>query len=302
MAVWRMKYILIEYEELPVINGVHITDIYKCTYDTRGVKGASIKEENAFHYYMCKPYFSSDKRQIVEKLPDDLQDIFDNPPSATYLKDGKKVKQSLTKVESIFFRTQSSGNGSFIDSSITVRGLQSNGTARWLSVTRTWTDELSGLTDKLFSLLNKKHEITLLEKSRYTYYPSTFLGKVDGFLYPDPVCFGWRWIYGIPYVSYDNRDNIRIFDVKLQCHMYLNKVEECYAGEEYIHLDFGKYDGFCKIRRWNQNKEHAYIKYIVESTDNGVNIRQEDSKRSSKFEEYDLRGFYRIVKIINRYL
>ena len=121
----------------------------------------------------------------------------------------------------MWYRTHCSGNGSFIDNSIHLKGAYGN-TGGWIDVRRNnkcITDmEQTGMLEKLIKTLNVQAEIPVLSEEEYTYYPSTYLRQVDGLNYPDPVCSGWRWLYGMPFVGVGGeKDAIRILDEELRC-------------------------------------------------------------------------------------
>jgi hypothetical protein len=319
MAVFGNKEILIKYDELPEINGEKIKHIYMQQFDTRGIKDYTVRPEHASVYYHCVPYFNlSDRHEVqrVRKLPKEIQDIFDNLQVAEYKNhETGEVWTKKINVSSISFRTDCSGNGSFIDSSIDLSGGYGNNSAH-LSVTRNdkykTVTEQTGLYDRIIKMLNVKATIPVLSEEEYTYYPSTTLRKVDGLNYPDPVCNGWRWLHGMPYVPNNpfNRNSIRVFDEELKCHLYLNKVQkdEIEVGAEYIKVHFS-YERdktmYCNISKWADSKKDLagqYIRYRIDSIDKKyihvTVVDQQPRYAKEKYEDY-LPDFYQIARIRN---
>lgn len=312
MAVFGNREILIDYDELPRINGIRITDIYRVAFDTRQIKDYTVRSDDASYYYSCSPYFSSDETQRVRKLPDVLQKIFDEPQMGKFHNEqtDETWERKLDKVTSIWFRTRCSGHGGFIDSSIHLRGTSGN-FSETLSVTRNDKSivdvEKTGLYDKLIKTLNIKEDIPVLAEEEYTYYPSTTLRNVDGLFYPDPVCSGWRRSWHMPYTSPDGSKNaIRVLDDDLKCHTYLVKVEtdNLEVGEEYIKVQFPNDKlNYCNISKWADSKKDLagqYIRYRIDKV--GTKIVHvtvmNQIKRYAK-EEYRWNPFYKIVRIKN---
>jgi hypothetical protein len=324
MAIWGNKEILIKIDELPEINGMKIASIYLHSYDKRGVKDYTVRPEHAEIYYSCTPYFhsvDSKKYPIINTrtLPKELQLIFDTEHDIYFkYQDSDKLEHRKIRPTSIWYRTSCSGNGSFTDSSIYVDGSNSIGNRGGFSVTR---NDKSGCsvdsnteTYKLvFATLNIKATVKALEEYEYCYYPSTTLRNVDGLNYPDTVCNGWRWLYGMPYVSLDNNKSMRILNVDLKCHVYALKVnpEDVEVGMEYIIISFGGRDKdpdkFCYIKSWSDSKQsdpNGMIHYRVDKIVNGkkkyaeCTVMGQDVKKYQK-QDVDLYSFYSIVRIRN---
>ena len=232
MAVYGNREILIKIDELPKINGMSIDSIYLEYYDKRGVKDYTVRPEDRVPYYSLHPYFHSvdtKKYPIIrtKKLPKQLSDIFDNIIEAKY-SNGREVS---IKPTSIWYRTSCSGNGSFIDDSMTINGASSKiNNSGSISFTRNskYDGDLSADAPAailMLNTLNINETVEVMKEHEYTYYPCTTLRRVDNWNYPTTVCSGWSWLYGMPYVTLDNRKSLRVLNEELKCHVFLCKVE-----------------------------------------------------------------------------
>jgi len=273
MATFGNNEILIKIDELPEINGMAIKSIYLTSYDSRGIKDYIVSKDHAEPYYECIPYFNTvdrTKYPIIRtrKLPKELQEVFDTPQSIKYqdTKTGEITRESTINVTSMSFRTSSSGNGSFIDDSISLRGGIKYGRTDYISVTRnnknTTHKELTGAYDRIIKVINTKGTVEVLKEHEYCYYPSTALRRVDNWNYPTPVCSGWRSGTKMPYVTLDNRKSLRVLNVELDCHVFLIKVteEDIEIGGEYKFVQFNyrhdeEPEKYCFIKSWNSSKE-----------------------------------------------
>jgi len=327
MAVYGNKEILIKIDELPKINGVAIQSIYRCVHNLSGIKGAYPDNENIFIYYECHPYFHTvnPKKypvQRIGKLPKELAILFDNVQTTKYKYDDKKelVERSV-KVSSIWYRTRCSGNGSFIDDSISVSGINlHNKTSGSISVTRGTknfgVNEGSKVGKLLLNTLNISYKCELLNEWQYTYYPTTTLRNVDGLNYPDQQCSGWRRSNKMPYVSLDDKKSLRILNENIKAHVYLLKVEpdEVQEGVEYVLVNFnhshdGEPDKYCNIRSWAHFKEdtpNQMIHYRVDKIRTERDTKNKyaectvmDGHRGYSKDKISLTSFYQIAMIRN---
>lgn len=171
------------------------------------------------------------------------------------------------------------------------------------------------MANKLLATLNIKATVELCKEWEYTYYPSTTLRRIDGWNYPDPVCDGWRWLYGMPYVSLDNKKSMRIFNENINSHVFLLKVEpdEVQVGEEYLIVryshDYDKEpDKYCHIKSWahfHEEDPNGMIHHRVDAIKTDKQTKEKYAEctvvgqkiKKYRTEEYSLNSFYRIVRI-----
>lgn len=265
MSCFGNREILIEYYELPKVNGQYIESIYLKAFDTRGVKDYTVRPEYASYYYLLMPYFSSDEPIRTRTLPKELAAIFDNilECEMQYSLDGEKHKIKI-KPTSMWYRTHDSGHGGFIDESISITGATlSGGRNKSIQFTRNSKCDFDMKPDHpiaqlMLNTLNIDVQVDEMEECEYTYYPSTTLRKVDGLNYPTPVCSGWRKFYEMPYVSCNNKKTLRVLNESIKAHVYLSKVdiEEIEIGKEYVKVSFGSWSDsnpnkYCYIKSWN---------------------------------------------------
>lgn len=282
MAVYGNKEILIKLDELPEINGESIEYIYRVAFDTSGVERVSPPKDEREYYYECVPYFRLQGHPTIRtrKLPEKLQKIFDEPQYAKYQNtETGKIREVGVKVTSISYRTRCSGNGSFIDESITLRGasMTRSNQSDWILIRRNDKDitskELTGITEKILAeTINIKAKVKELEEHEWKYYDCTTLRRVDNWWYPSPVCSGWRRSHKMPYVTLDNRKSLRVLNEELRCHVFLIKPDEYEEGREYKCVDFHwnhreEPEKYCFIKSWAHFKEdnpNGMISYRID--------------------------------------
>lgn len=322
MAIYGNRQILIGIDELPKINGMRIDNIYVRYYDKRGVKDSYVRPEDAVLYYSLHPYFhtvDTKKYPIIntKKLPKQFSDIFDNVIEANYPNGYHKS----IKPTSIWYRTSDSGNGSFIDSSIYIDGIRGNNSSS-ISFTRNskCPDDLpadSPVAKLMLNTLNINETVEVMPEHEYTYYPCTTLRRVDNWYYPTTVCSGWRWLYGMPYVTLDKGDSLRVLNEALKCHVFLIKVkpEDVEVGREYKMVTFPSYnkepERYCHIRSWADSKEddpNGMISFRVDKIYKSKNYNgmvcdcTVMGQALSKYrieKEVSLNQFYSIARIVN---
>lgn len=329
MSCFGNKEILIKIDELPKVNGMHIKNIYLKAYDKRGVIDYTIRPQDALYYYVLEPYFythNSEKYPLIrtKTLPKEFAEIFDNilEYEAQYIDSEEKHKIRI-KPTSIWYRTTDSGSGSFIDQSIEICGNSVfNGGKNNISFRRNSKCSFDmqpqhPIAQLMLNTLNIDVNVELMSECEYSYYPCTTLRRVDNWNYPTPVCDGWRWLCGMPYVSLDNNKSMRILNENIKAHIFVLKVEpqDVCVGMEYIRIEFSngyekEPEKYCNIKSWGSNHiedPNGMIHYRVDNIkmDNVYNemvaecivMGQKMEKYSKK--TYSLNSFYQIVRIIN---
>lgn len=325
MATFGNREILIKIDELPKINGMRIDRIYLEYYDKRGVKDYTVRPEDRIPYYTLYPYFHSVNREKypiirTKKLPKQFSDIFDNVIEATYPNGYHKS----IKPTSMWYRTSDSGSGGFIDDSISIDGASNNNTGSSISFTRNskYPDDLPAdapAAKLMLNTLNINETVEVMPEYEYTYYPCTTLRRVDNWYYPTTVCSGWRWLYGMPYVTLDKGESLRVLNVDLKCHVFLNKVkpEDIEIGREYKIVTFPSYsdkepDRYCHIRSWSDSKQddpNGMVSFRVDKIYKSKAYNNEmvcdctvvgQTVRGAKIEKgKSINQFYTIARIIN---
>lgn len=254
---------LIKLEELPKINGVHISAIYAYKRNMSYYRLSDANSIDETDFYLCVPYFHKDKPIRISTLPKELADIFGDQHYGS-----KKVH-----VTHMWYRTSDSCNGSFTDDSMEIIG----GGGRFnifRGIDDLGIDINSDLAVKMLNTLNKKFTVKECEEWEYMFYPCTHLRTEGGLNYPDLACSGWRR-EEMPYVTYDNCKNMRVYYPPMNMHVYISKLENNpEIGDEFICLNFNsdyeKSTQFCFINHWGSTKEGAaneIIRYRVDSID-----------------------------------
>ncbi len=179
-------------------------------------------------------------------------------------------------VTNLSYRVSGSGNGSFIDDSISLNNF---------SFYRGLDDKygVSGNSEfgkNILATLNIKIDIPICSEWEYMFYPCSFVRREGCLNYPDVALESWRWLYGKnPYISneFGKRDNIRVWDDDMKAHLYLQRVESVVENDEnLIIVDFSRYNDkkpnqFCTIKKWAKTKvgaENEIIRFKVKKNKN----------------------------------
>jgi len=264
------KETIIGIDELPIFNGIRIKSIYAKKRDERYYETRDLYGDETPDFYLLVPYFSSQKDQYVKTLPDSLLNVFGN----------KTDKGKKGFVKSITYRTSGSGNGSFVDDSISLGGFSFyRGLDKKYGV-----DGNSEFGKNILATLNTKIDVPHCKEWEYCFYPCSFVRKEGGLNYPDVALDSWRWLYGKnPYISneFGKRDNIRAWDEDMKAHLYLQRVDSVNDGDENLiivrfssHYD-KKPDQFCTIQRWSDTKVNAkneIMRFNVKTIKNEIKL------------------------------
>jgi len=292
------KNTLITISELPTFEGIAIKAIYAQKRDDIFYRTRDLYTGETADFYELVPYFiclKGYKNMFVKTLPESLLKVF-----------GKQEYNGKTGfVKSITYRTSGSGNGSFVDDSISLGGFSFyRGLDKQYSV-----DGNSEFGKNILATLNTKIDVPHCKEWEYRFYPCSFVRKEGGLNYPDVALDSWRWCYGSPYVSNEvgKKNNIRVWDDTMKAHLYLQLIDTVEDGEENLvcvrfsyHWD-KKPDQFCNIQKWNNTKvgaENEIIKYKAHKVKDGfelipiVNGVEQSFKETLYFD-----STYRIMKI-----
>jgi len=298
------KNTLITISELPRFEGIKINAIYAKKRDDRYHETRDLYGGETADFYLLVPEFSSDKCFYVKTLPENLLKVFG---LQTY--NGKTMD-----VHSISYRTSGSGNGSFVDESISLDGLSmvqqtSYCFSLFRGVNKYGVNPTSELGKNMLATLKTDINIPHCHETEYCYYPCSFIRKEGGLNYPDVALDSWRWLYGSPYVSNEvgKKNNIRVWDDDMKAHLYLQLVGDVEDGEENLILVNFSYDWdkkpdqFCKIGKWNDSKkgaENEIIRFKANKVKDGfdlipiVNGEEQNFKETLYFD-----STYSIMKI-----
>lgn len=317
MAIWGEKSLLIKYEELPVINGVRINSIYgrmETAYSTDQLLSDAY-DEKPDYYLLCTDDFDYkdgrrvDKKDLkVKELPKELAALFGK----------QEINGGSVYVTRMTFRTSCSGNGSFTDNSISLDG-GCGATSKCITYYRTkrWDKAHSGavfigepLEKKILAVLGKKFKVEALPDGFDVEFPCTYVRNEGGLNYPDLKLPSWRWLYGSPYVTFDNGKNIRVFFEDYNAHLYLERLDTVEEGDEdlvSITFNYGhdkKPDQFCNIAQWADTKKEdpkGIIRFKVLKVDEKANWSYKVAAMVNDKEQFKRdthNTFYRLVSMI----
>lgn len=301
---------LLKDNEFFKFNGKRIRDIYavyeNSRYATREEGGGYIADILYYnchvHRHDCGNDYSGKSRGKsvlkVKELPVEFKDLFGMVENK-----GRKVF-----VTDFCTRERDSSNGSFTDETLDLNGWSSNSTSGNLGLYRGCEflekpenifviDEKSELGQKIANVLGKSFKVKEVEfadcgykmeegsldfASKYP-YAHTPIRIIDGLVYPDEKLPSWRWLqHGMPYrtpnseiqkdfLGYPIKKNLRIWDDKLNAHVYVERVDNAEEGDEDLirisfsseHHDLYGYKGnaYCHITRYMSSND--YVKYAV---------------------------------------
>lgn len=270
MAVWDNREILIKDSELPVVNGRRIKSIYACmetAYRTDQILHDCYTDKPDYYHLVTDDRDYKNGKWI--KVPDLYVKTL--PPALAALFGKVEIRKGVTKlVTNLWFRTSCSGNGSFIDQSISFSSFSYYRLKRG-----TWGEDSVFIGDpfekKINAVLGKKFKVEKLPEWYDVEYLHTPLRNEGGLLYPDYKLSGWRRSYKMPYVSndYPKQDHIRVFYEPYNAHVYLSRVKEVNEGDENLVAvsfsnDSDEWGKFCCISTWAESKKedpHGIIRF-----------------------------------------
>ena len=276
------KNTLIKIDELPKINGECIDAIYPMKYYEEYNEVKSCYKGDTPDYYYCTSYFRlfSGRNLRIKELPKEFKNLIGNDRYISY-------------------RVKGSGNGSFVDDSIRIHVIDSPS----IFVTRGDNKtEFSDIGIEMLNTLNK--EYTCEEVGEYEFIKTDSIPfRIEGGLsYPDKSCIGWRGITS-PYVSneIDSKDNIRVYDVKLNAHIYLQRVQPKKGDTDLVRVQFPRDEGglFCLINKWSFG-ENEFIRYTIDVMHKDgmvsvIGMFNEEKRHKCRCYSND---FYKIINII----
>jgi len=274
MSAFGDKKLIISKDELPIVNGCRINSIYgkmETAYEKKVMEDSYSNKPD--YYLLCTDdvvghgvegkHWNEKKPNIkVRKLPKEIAALF-----------GKQsINGKKTFVSRMWIRTSDSYNGSFIDSSMSLNGGSSNNSITYYRTEKKdWGGDFtifkgSRFEKKILKVLNKEFTVEALPFWFDVEYPFSTIRTEGGLNYPDVKLETWRWLYGMPYVGqkgYGDRENIRVFNEKLNAHVYLEAIpsEELKEGmDDLIAVQFSyehkkKSENFCHIIQWVDSKE-----------------------------------------------
>lgn len=265
-------------KNLPKINGMAIDGVYSQYCEVKE-RYQNQYADDTNYYKLSARYanntYSDDKDQLVKVLPDVFKKIFD-----TKVINGMQIK----RIDSMWIRTSDSANGSFDDQTISLSCVTTNGNffhpALYLGFPYKKDalhmidpeSELGLHMTAMVSADSREHKISsllavdVLPDWYGTVFPQTFLRNEGGVNYPDAEREHWRSQCGSPYVTYDGKENIRVYDDNIKAHVYLTKVKSVELDDDnLVMVDFAydsdKRDKFCFIHSWRS--DHSYINYKI---------------------------------------
>lgn len=294
---------LIEYNELPKINGVLISAIYAQKHDIDGFyTNRDLYVGETPDFYLCVPVFSRSGYIRIKELPNEFKEIFGNQIGYN-----RKVQ-----INSISYRTSNSYNGSFVDDSICISGTKvTNKTSDSFSICRGVNDYGIGCNSdlglKMLATLNLNVKVKACDEWDYMFYPCNKLFNIGGLNYPDTPCSSWK-NRDMPYVSYDNKENIRVYFEPTNSHLYLQRVEPEIGDEDLICVEFPtgydkKPEIFCFINHWSRTKENApnqIIRWRIDKkTKNSVDATAMINGEPEMKREKNTFEWYRLMRLVN---
>lgn len=294
----------IDESRLPKINGVEIDGIW--SPDTFCKDNRVLDDTN---WGLSTPNSFTDTKSIdgIGTIPQEFKDLLGWQTIG-----GKKQF-----INNISFRTDSSGHAS-IDPFMYIYGYDYS-PAVWhsddkhtnfLSEKNPYVKKWLALCDKEFSIKyvpnpDQSFELTF-PSPRLKNYNGTCIKMVGGLNYP--TMFSEHWIpFGHkPYITYDNKKNIRVLDENLKAHVYFQVVEEedIEKGDEsLIKLSFPYSSDsddmyYCHIVNWKDNND--YVTYKVETChrDGYITVRSyRNNNDLGRKEKRRKSGFYRLMSI-----
>lgn len=334
---------LIRDNELPKFNGKRIESIYAVYENSR----YATKEEGGGYiadilYYNCYVVERDYKDWNGKSTGPAILKIKNLPPEYDGMFGMVKNKSTKVFVTNHYFRMRDSANGSFVDQTLDMGGWSQNSTTGSLSLYRGVEylqkpennyviDEDGELHNKWKKILGHSFQVEEIEFADCGYkmkegsldfatkypYKHTPIRFIDGLVYPDEKLSSWRWLFGMPYRQPDgaeNRKSLRIWDDKLNVHLYVELVnDEVSVGEELIRINFSyerheiygsKGNVYCSVRRFNESCNWVYAKYVVTKIYKTEKDPVEcNVHRGETVIEKKLRGnhsdFYRICRIVN---
>ena len=306
MAVYENKQILIKDNELPVVNGRRINAIYACmetAYRTDQILHDCYTDKPDYYHLVTDDSDYKNGKWInvpdlnVKNLPAELAALF-----------GKVEINGKTKlVTHLWFRTRCSGNGSFIDQSISFSSF-----CYYRLKRGTWGEDSvfqgEPFEEKILKVLGGKFKVEELPEWYNVEYPHTPLRREGGLLYPDYKLSGWRRSYRMPFVSnnYPKTDNIRVFYEPWNAHLYLERVPNVEVGDKNLVVVKFSYESnesnkFCCITTWAETKKEdpeGLVRFEILRIEKNRGIQVAAMLNGKvQFKEWRNSEFYRVVNI-----
>lgn len=343
---------LIKYEELPKFNGKRIESIYAVYENSHYGKGVDngyyvadiLYFECHVHRWDCGIHYGKDRGKSILKVKD-------MPAEFNGLFGKIKNKGRRAFITNMWFRMEDSCNGSFTDGSIYTGGWASNSTTDSYTVFRgvdyvnspehIYAINVDSVLGKAWlNILGKSFKVTEVEFAdcgakmeegsldfacKYP-YKHTPIRVIDGLVYPDEKLPSWRGFNDMPYrvpAPALNKSNemfrshdvksIRVWDECFKAHVYLERADDIYEGEEgLVSVTFkreqsdiygNKEFAYCYIHRFNESCNNVYARHTVTKMKKDGSFEYETYRNMEKLPPKYGRGtgkqgcFYRIVKI-----
>ena len=312
MAVYENRRLLITDEELPRVNGVSINAIYaqmETAYRTDQIM-RDANEKQVPDYYLLV----TDDKDFKDGKWKDVPDLKVRtlPPSLANLF-GKHIINGETKfVTNLWIRTRCSGNGSFIDQSISFSSFSYYRTKRFTNSNESNVFIGEPFEENIKAVLGKKFKAEVMPPEFDVEFPVCYIRREGGLNYPDTKLSGWRRYGNLPYVSNNgyNTDNIRVYYEPWNAHLFFQVVKEPEVGdEELVKIHFPRLqsespDQFCHIARWNDTKKEdpdGIIRWTINKVDKKDNWSYHVTSVLNgrvQFKQQCHNDFYRLVSIV----